>query len=265
MTIRTRWNAARTRRWLRTCAPVGEEPHLVGKPTIYDYGGQVRIGNHLRLASRPVASHLVAGPRAVLHIGNNVSIGYGAAIAAHQHVHIGDGTRIGPFVIIMDTNFHGMSGDQSIQHSCRPVTIGDGCRIGSRVTITRGVTIGDGAEILAGSVVSSTIPPGVCAAGGRARIIGRAGDMASRWDSAAAVLPDVLMASLDLESPPDLDSSPIPAHLLTDVRLQGVLRAIEDRFGLALDPAFAHEIETFADIAAAVQHALRERQDSGGL
>lgn len=260
MTIRTTWNAARARRWLRTCARVGEEPYLAGKPTIYADGGQLRIGNRLRLASRPVASHLVAGPGAVLHIGNDVSIGYGAAIAAFQHVHIGDGTRVGPFVIIMDTNFHGAPGDQSVQHDCRPVSIGDGCRIGSRVTITRGATIGDGAEILAGSVVSSAIPPGVCAAGARARIIGRAGDVTSRWDSAAAVLPNMLMTSLDLKSPPDIDSSPIPTHLWTEARMRALLGAIEDRLGVVLDGAAVRNVETVADFAAAVQHALWERQ-----
>ena len=266
MTIRATWDAARARRWLRKCASVGEKPYLAGKPTIEIYGGQVRIGNHLRLASRPVASHLTAGPGALLRIGNDVSIGCGAAIAAFQHVRIGDGTRIGPFVIIMDTNFHGGSGDQSLQHECRPVTIGDGCRIGSRVTITRGATIGDGAEILAGSVVSSSIPAGLCAAGGRARIIGRAGDLSSRWDSAAAALPDFLMGSLVLESPPDLNDTPIPEQLRTDARMRGVLRAIEERFGVVLDGATAREIETFADLAAAVQHALSERQDrAGGL
>ena len=264
MTIRATWEAVHARRWLRPCASVGEEPYLAGKPTIEVYGGQVRVGNRFRLASRPVTSHLTAGPGAVLHIGNDVSIGCGAAIAAFQHVRIGDGTRVGPFVIIMDTNFHGASGDQSVQHNCRPVTIGDGCRIGSRVTITRGSTIGDGAEILAGSVVSSSIPPGVCAAGGRARIIGRAGEMASRWDSAAAALPDMLMASLDLESPPNLNGSPVPEHLWTDARMRAVLRAIEERFGVVLDRTAAREIETFADIAAAVQRALGERQEHAG-
>ena len=255
MTIRATWHAERARRWLRACASVGEEPCLVGKPTIDCSAGQLRIGDRFRLASRPVASHLVAGPGAVLHIGNDVSIGYGAAIAAIERVHIGDGTRIGPFVIIMDTNFHGAPGDQSIQHDCRPVTIGRGCRIGSRVTIGRGVTIGNGAEILAGSVVSSAIPPGVCAAGGRARIIGRAGDLRSRWDSAAAALPDMLMATLGLEAPPDLDGSPIPTHLWTEARMQGALSAIEDRLGLVLDRAAARQFETFADLAAAVQVA----------
>jgi acetyltransferase-like isoleucine patch superfamily enzyme len=262
MTIRAAWNAARARRWLRACTSVGEEPHLTGKPTVDYIGGELRIGNRFRLASRPVASHLAAGPGAILCIGNDVSIGYGAAVAAYQHVQIGDGTRIGPFVIIMDNNFHGAPGDQSLQHDCRPVTIGAGCRIGSRVTIGRGVTIGDGAEILAGSVVSSAIPAGVCAAGGRARIIGRAGDLRSRWDSAAAVLPDILMASLGLESPPDLDGSPIPAHLWTEAPMQGVLGAIADNFGVRLDRATAREIVTFADLAYAVQDAVWERQET---
>ena len=96
------------------CASVGEEPHLAGKPTLEIHGGHLRIGNHFHLASRPVPSHLAAGPGALLQIGNDVSIGCGAAIAAFEQVRIGNGTRIGPFVIIMDTNFHGASGDQSV-------------------------------------------------------------------------------------------------------------------------------------------------------
>jgi acetyltransferase-like isoleucine patch superfamily enzyme len=238
---------------------VGEEPKLVGKPWIDARDGKLHIGNRFRLASRPVTSHMVAGPGALLHIGDDVSIGCGAAIAALEHVHIGDDTRIGPFVIIMDTNFHGGSGDQSIQHDCRPVMIGAGCRIGSRVTITRGATIGDGAEILAGSVVSSAIPPGACAAGGRARIIGRAGDVNARWDSAAAMLPDLLMTTLDLKSPPDLDGSSIPAHLWTDARIQSLVREIENCLGVTLNREQVREVDSYADLAAAVQRALTLR------
>jgi acetyltransferase-like isoleucine patch superfamily enzyme len=259
MTIRVTLRAWQARRWLRACAQVGVGPHLVGKPTIYADGGQLHIGDRFRLASRPVVSHLVAGPGAILYIGNDVSIGSGAAIAAHLRVQIGSGTRIGPFVVIMDTNFHN-AGDHSLQHDCRPVTIGAGCRIGSRVTITRGVTIGDGAEILAGSVVSSVIPPGVCAAGGRARIIGRAGAMTSRWESPAAALPDMLMASLNLTLPPDLDSTQIPTHLWTDAQIPRVLKVIEDECGVVIDRAAARSAKTYADVAAALQHALSERQ-----
>jgi acetyltransferase-like isoleucine patch superfamily enzyme len=260
MTIRDKWNAARSRRWLRACEVVGEGLRLAGKPTIENYGGEIRIGNRIRLASRPVPSHLVVGRDARIDIGNDVSIGCGAAIAAFQHIQIGDGTQLGPFVIIMDTSFHGAPGDQSIQHDCRPVVIGAGCLIGTRVTITRGATIGDGAEILAGSVVSSAIPPGVCAAGARARIIGRAGDLASRWDSAAASLPEMLMASLGLESPPNLDSSPVAEQLWTDIRMRELLSAIDDRFGLTLDREAVRRTRSFAEIAAVIQHALWEHK-----
>lgn len=243
----------RTKRWLRTCAHVGIEPQLAGEPTIYA-DGELRIGDRFRLASRPVPSHLAVGAGALLQIGNDVSIGHGAAITALMRVGIGSGTRIGPFAIMMDTNFH-KPGDQSLQHDCRPIVIGEGCRIGSRVTITRGVTIGDGAEILAGSVVSSNIPAGVCAAGAKARIIGRAGDMASRWESPAALLPDILMASLDLRSPPDLDDTPIPQHLWTDAGISSALQAIEAEFSVAVDRAAASAARTYADIASVVWRA----------
>jgi acetyltransferase-like isoleucine patch superfamily enzyme len=264
MTMRSAWKGARTRRWLRLCAQVGQQPHLDARPTIEVYRGQIRIGDRFRLSSRPVPSHLAAGPGAVLDVGSDVSIGCGAAIAAFEHVRIGDGTHIGPFVIIMDTNFHGAPGDQSVQHDCRPVTIGNDCRIGSRVTITRGVSIGDGAEILAGSVVSSQIPPGVCAGGGRARIIGRAGEMASRWESAAAALPDLLMAALGLDAPPDLDERSMPPHIWTDDRVQALLRALDDRLRVTLDTTAVREARTFGDVADAVQRALGERQPPAG-
>jgi acetyltransferase-like isoleucine patch superfamily enzyme len=265
MTMRAEWNRARARFWLRRCEHVGEQLDLDGRPTVQIYGGHVRIGDRFRLASQPVSSHLVAGPDALLEIGSDVAIAHGAAIAAFQHIRIGDGTRIGPFVIIMDTNFHGAPGDQSVQHDCRPVTIGDGCRIGSRVTITRGVSIGEGAEILAGSVVSSAIPPGVCAGGGRARIIGRAGDMASRWHSPAAVLPDLLMSALDLNSPPDLDETPLPPQLWNADRVRRLLGSLDNRLGVILEAEAVRDARTFADLAAAVQHGLEQPPQRVGL
>jgi acetyltransferase-like isoleucine patch superfamily enzyme len=259
MKLPARWQAARVRRWLRACAQVGESPVLAGRPSIFIEGGKVNIGNRFRLASTPVGSHMAVGPEGILDIGDDVSIGCGAAVAALQHVRIGDGTLIGPFVIIMDTNFHGGAGDQSVQHDCRPVTIGSNCRIGSRVTIMRGVTIGDGAEILAGSVVTSEIPAGACAAGGRARIIGRAGESASRWESPAAALPDMLMAALDLKSPPDLDDRPIPEDVWTGQRKIDVLRKICAGLGVAFPAVATRDLITYADIAGLVTGALRER------
>jgi acetyltransferase-like isoleucine patch superfamily enzyme len=181
MSTRTAFERVRNAFWLFRCAEVGDEPRLHGRPTVEIFGGRIRIGDRFRLSSRPVASHLAAGPQGVIEIGHDVSIAYGAAIAAFERITIGDGTSVGPFVIIMDTNFHGTPGNQSMHHDCRPVVIGKRCRIGSRVTFTRGASIGDDAEILAGSVVSSVIPSGVCAGGARARVLGLAGEGAASW------------------------------------------------------------------------------------
>jgi acetyltransferase-like isoleucine patch superfamily enzyme len=255
VTLPARVESARVKWWLRACAQVGADARLRGRPSVYASPGRILIGDHLRLSSRPVASHLVAGPDGLLDIGHDVSIAHGAAIAAFERVGIGDGTCIGPFVVIMDTNFHGATGDQSVQHDCRPVIIGRDCRIGSRVTITRGATIGDGAEILAGSVVSSAIPAGACAGGARARVFGRAGEAASRWNSAAAVLPELVAEVLELDSRPDLASDPwgLPGW---DDRLKNRLRtALENQFGVALDPEVLTNARHLADIAMAVERA----------
>src|SRR5258706_9614445 len=172
MSLLTSLKRSRNTLWLRGCDRVGEEPDLRGRPTIEIYGGHIRIGDRFRLTSRPVASHLAAGPQGVLEIGDDVLIAHGAAIAAFQRVEIGDGTMIGPFVIIMDTNFHGSPGGQTLQHDTRPVIIGKRCRIGSRVTITKGASIGDDVEILAGGVVSLSVPQRVWAGRGAARDAG---------------------------------------------------------------------------------------------
>jgi acetyltransferase-like isoleucine patch superfamily enzyme len=259
MSLRARWRQMRIRHWLRRCEHVGISPRITGTPSIFAEVGRLRIGDHFRLASTPVGSHLWLGAGALLEIGDDVSIGCGAAIAAMERVQIGAGTRIGPFVIIMDTNFHSGAGDQSVQHDCLPVTIGRRCRIGSRVTITRGVTIGDDAEVLAGSVVTSAVPAGACVAGVRARVIGPAGDAHSRWDGPAAMLPDLLMASLDLKSPPDLDGTQIPANLWNQARISTLISMLQDRFNLTLDPSGFQHNSTYADIAAAIRNAGRRQ------
>jgi len=237
------------RRWLSACNAVGVRPWLNGRPTIENFR-RIEIGDRFRLSSRPVPSHLVAGPEAVLSIGSDVAIGHGAAVAAFERIEIGDGTRIGPFVIVMDTNFHGASGDQSVQHDCRPVTIGRGCRIGSRVTITRGASIGDGAEILAGSVVSSAIPAGVRAGGARARVLGRVDEPPSRWDHVAPLLPQIASTVVG-RGVSDAASSPLVGEW-TDEDVARFAHEIRRRLGASIDLARFRAAATWTEAAAAI-------------
>jgi maltose O-acetyltransferase len=52
-----------------------------------------------------------------------------------------------------------------------PITIGNGCWLGARVTVLGGVTIGEGAIVAAGAVVTSDVPSNTLVGGVPARII----------------------------------------------------------------------------------------------
>ena len=54
---------------------------------------------------------------------------------------------------------------------CAPVSIGEECWIGGRVTICPGVTIGDRAVIGAGSLVTKDIPADTLAVGSPAKVV----------------------------------------------------------------------------------------------
>jgi len=111
-----------------------------------------------------VQSHLIVQGGAELRIGADVYIGFGAAISCHERITIGEGTRIGAYAAIMDTDFH-VAGDTRSTPPPGPVHIGRDVRIGVDVVVLRGTTVGDGAVIEPGSVVWGTIPAGARVAG----------------------------------------------------------------------------------------------------
>ena len=47
----------------------------------------------------------------------------------------------------------------------QPISIGEGCFIGARATILKGVTIGSGSVVAAGAVVTRDVPSGCLAIG----------------------------------------------------------------------------------------------------
>ena len=90
------------------------------------------------------------------------------SIYCQNHVEIGSHVLIGADTIIMDTNFHSMdyqirgTSKEGYQHkgtiNTAPVIIGDNVFIGTRCIINKGVNIGEGSIVAAGSVVVKDIP-----------------------------------------------------------------------------------------------------------
>ena len=124
----------------------GEAPCL-HSPFHCDFGAQISVGDHF--------------------VGNfNLTILDEAPVTIGSHVYIGP--NVGIYTV-----HHALLADQrneGIMQSL-PVVIGDNVWIGGNAVILRGVTIGEGAVIGAGSVVSRDIPPRVIAVGNPCRVL----------------------------------------------------------------------------------------------
>lgn len=143
-------------------------------------GNDVTISN--RLIENPAGiSHptVLAAVRknARLLIGNNVGIS-GAIIYAWQEITIGDFTNIGAGVKIYDSDFHPLNKykrriNKPDDVSVAPVRIGQDVWIGTSSIILKGVTIGEGAIVAAGSIITKDVPANTIVAGNPAKVIDR--------------------------------------------------------------------------------------------
>jgi acetyltransferase-like isoleucine patch superfamily enzyme len=108
------------------------------------------------------------GKGANLEIGNTY-INSNINICCNDKIVIGDGGGIAEDVIIRDSDEHDIKYDGYKKNNS--IIIGDHIWVGMRAIILKGVTIGNGAIIAAGSVVTKDIPPKVLAGGVPAKII----------------------------------------------------------------------------------------------
>ena len=113
-------------------------------------------------------------PGSALQVGENFAM-TGGSICAAERITIGNNVTVGANCTIVDTDFHPLSPElrrQRPQESVTaPIVIEDEAFIGMNCLILKGVTIGHGSVIGAGSVVTKDIPPGVIVGGNPACII----------------------------------------------------------------------------------------------
>lgn len=108
---------------------------------------------------------------AKLSIGDHTYINRSASIDCTQEITIGDYCAISDNVQILDSDFHPITYNDKTSTMSKPVHIGDHVWIGRSVIILKGVTIGDGAIIAAGSIVTRDVPARCLVAGNPARVI----------------------------------------------------------------------------------------------
>ena len=105
-----------------------------------------------------------------LKIGKRVFINAGCQFQDQGGIEIGDDVLIGPQTIIATLN-HDPDPEKRGGMFAKSVKIGNMAWLGARVTICPGVTIGDGAIVAAGAVVTKDVPPRTVVAGVPAKII----------------------------------------------------------------------------------------------
>lgn len=117
-------------------------------------------------------------PGARLIIGGGFRM-TGGSLVCEEAITIGDRVTIGCNSIIADTDFHPLDVAQRhadfLSGATAPIVIEDDVFIGMNVLVLKGVRLGKGCVIGAGSVVSADVPPRSIAAGSPARVIREGG------------------------------------------------------------------------------------------
>lgn len=187
--LRWRVHSAFGRMYFRSMGvDLGGGARFNGKPLVFRPGNSViSIGERFVGVSRSDATALgVSRPLLIrcltgnsrIRIGKDCGLS-GTVICSAVSVTIGDRCLAGADVTIFDTDFHPHAAENrryavpDWSEISAPVTIGDDVFIGTRAIIQKGVTIGNGAIVAAGSVVTKDVPAGAIYGGNPARLLGQ--------------------------------------------------------------------------------------------
>lgn len=243
--------AWRDHRALASCDEVGLGAWLAGRPYIRNRG-RIEIGERLRLTNRPVVTHLVVEPGAHVKIGDDVHIEHGCGVAASCSIRLGHRVTVGPFTLMMDTDYH-VPGDPTAKPPASPIRIGNDVHIGSRVVVLRGADIGDGAWVGDGSVVSGTIPAGTRVAGVPARPIERPLQTAST--DVRERVQQVVQRALRLPALPAMSQGPGELPGWDSLGALSLLISLEEAFDVRLPADRFARVASLHDVVAMMEQA----------
>ncbi len=158
---------------------------------LYEGSGIVNhsVPDNLRIGSYTgvMGQLAIVTPDGQLEIGHHCSVGWGTRIWSQTSIEIGNYVLIAHLVDIHDSNAHSL--DHLIRRrdpisvfeeqvpmdfsdvASKPVRIEDDVWIGFKSSIMKGVTIGTGAVVAAGSMVTKDVPPYTLVAGNPAQIV----------------------------------------------------------------------------------------------
>lgn len=149
----------------------------IGEHVVFEAGVRVWHPETISLGDNVYVGHdamLKGYYRGELTVGDDTWLGQGVFLHSAGHIRIGSRVGMGPFVKLL-TSTHGEAGrDVAILAApleFAPVVVEDDCDLGVGAILLPGVTIGRGAQVGAGAVVTRDVPPYAVVAGNPARVL----------------------------------------------------------------------------------------------
>jgi acetyltransferase-like isoleucine patch superfamily enzyme len=140
---------------------VGPHTHVRGELMTFGHGGQIEMGSYCHLGEQ---SRIWSARRIV--IGDRVLISHQVNIFDSDTHPFGPRARHAQFQAIITTGH-----PDRLEMGEAPVALGDDVLVGCMAIILKGVTVGTGAVIGAGSVVTKDVPEWTVVAGNPARVL----------------------------------------------------------------------------------------------
>ena len=103
-------------------------------------------------------------------VGKNVFVNSGCCFQDQGGIEIGDNVLIGQQVVLATLN-HDLSPKKRANMTPAPIKIGNDVWIGAHATVLAGVSVGDGAVVAAGAVVTKDVPANTVVGGVPAKIL----------------------------------------------------------------------------------------------
>ena len=164
--------------------PWGRGWRIFGMPRFELHRGSVlELGEGLELRSWPSSNPLTPNhpvvfatrsAEAIIRLGRGCGL-TGTTLVAASRIEVGNRVLFGANATVIDTDFHPLEVEQRLRDvnagATAPIHIEDDVFIGMNAIILKGVRLGAGAIVGAGSVVARDVPPGAVVAGNPATIV----------------------------------------------------------------------------------------------
>ena len=157
------------------CTCVGQNLRTDGDIPLISGNGKIIIGDNVKIGNRNtwiLTPNLYECPELI--IGSNTTINYKVGISVECKVEIGNNCLIAGECILFDNNSHSIYNKDNrkiTREDVAPIKIEDKVWIGMRSMILKGVTIGMGSVVAAGSVVTKDVPSMTIVGGNPAKIL----------------------------------------------------------------------------------------------